>query len=77
MPLSAYVNKFASTRGIEAAKRNVKEDFELDVTEAKGITDTTTEETTEQVKSPVEVQKLLSDELKLSDETSSRVLASG
>ena len=74
VPLSAYVNKFASTRGIEAAKRNLKEDFELDVTEAKGITDTTTEETTEQVKSPVEVQKLLSDELKLSDETSSRVL---
>jgi hypothetical protein len=53
VPLSAYVNKFASTRGIEAAKRNLKEDFELDVTEAKGITDTTTEETTEQVKSPV------------------------
>ncbi len=74
VPLSAYVNKFASTRGIEAAQRNLKEDFELDVTEAKGVTDTTTEKTTEQVDTLKEVQKLLSDELKLSDETLARVL---
>ena len=48
-PLAGYINKFLSRRAIEAANRNLDTDFKLDVTEAKGVTDTTTEEVTERV----------------------------
>jgi len=48
-PLAGYINKFLSRRAIEVANRNLDTDFKLDVTEAKGVTDTTTEEVTERV----------------------------
>jgi hypothetical protein len=43
-PLAAYINTFLSRRAIEASNRILKTDFELDVTEAKAVTDTTTTE---------------------------------
>lgn len=46
-PLAAYINKFLPARAIEAAQRVLGKEFTLDVTEAKGVTDTTTEEVTE------------------------------
>ena len=49
-PLAAYINKFLPARAIEAAQRILGTEFTLDVTEAKGVTDTTTEQQTEIVK---------------------------
>lgn len=71
VPLSAYVNKFAATRGIEAAQRNLKQEFELDVTEAKGVTDTTTIETQIEVKeqAKTEIKTELAKDLNLAEET--------
>ena len=43
-PLAAYINTFLSRRAIEAANRILDTEFKLDVTEAKGVTDTTTTE---------------------------------
>jgi len=50
VPLSAYINKYAASRGIEAAQRNLKQEFELDVTEAKGVTDVTETDTDIEIK---------------------------
>ena len=76
VPLSAYVNKYAATRGIEAAQRNLKQEFELDVTEAKGVTDTVTAETEietqEQVKQEVKTE--LAKDLNLTEETQNEVI---
>ena len=46
-PLAAYINKFLPARAIEAANRILNTEFTLDVTEAKGVTDTATEESIE------------------------------
>lgn len=43
-PLAAYINKFLPKRAIEAANRILDTEFTLDVTEAKGVTDTVAEE---------------------------------
>ena len=43
-PLAAYINTFLSSRAIEAANSILDTEFKLDVTEAKGVTDTTTTE---------------------------------
>ena len=77
VPLSAYVNKFAATRGIEAAQRNLKQEFELDVTEAKGVTDTTTIETEIEVKeqAKTEIKTELAKDLNLAEETQNEVVA--
>ena len=37
VPVAAYINKYLRSRSIEAANRILKQDFETDVTEAKGI----------------------------------------
>lgn len=76
VPLSAYVNKFAATRGIEAAQRNLKQEFELDVTEAKGVTDTTTIETQIEVKeqAKTEIKTELAKDLNLAEETQNEVV---
>ena len=44
-PLAAYINKFLPARMIEIANRNLDTEFALDVTEAKGVADTSTTET--------------------------------
>ena len=76
VPLSAYVNKFAATRGIEAAQRNLKENFELDVTEAKGVTDTITAETQVETKEQArtEVKTELAKDLNLAEDTQNEVV---
>jgi hypothetical protein len=58
-PLAAYINKYLSRRAIEAANRILGTEFTLDVTEAKGVTDTTTEEVTETTEEAV-----IADEIK-------------
>ncbi len=60
-PLAAYINKFLPKRAIEAANRILDTEFTLDVTEAKGVTDTTTEESidiTEEVNIADEIKSL-------------------
>ena len=47
--LNTYIQGQLTNRSIEAANRILDTDFKLDVTEAKSITDTTTEETIEAV----------------------------
>ena len=37
VPLAAYINKYLRSRAIEAANRILKQEFETDVTEAKGV----------------------------------------
>jgi hypothetical protein len=37
VPVAAYINKYLRSRSIEAANRILKQDFETDVTEVKGI----------------------------------------
>ena len=59
-PLAGFINKFLPARAIEAANRILNTEFTLDVTEAKGITDTATEETIE-----------AADEAKIADEIKS------
>ena len=72
--LPMYVNKFAAQRAIEASKRILKTEFETDVTEAKGVTDTTTEtQTQEQTKQ--EVKTALAKDLNLSEETQNEIVA--
>ena len=46
VPLAAYINQFLPSRAIEASKRVLGEEFTVDVTEARGVTDTTTEDKT-------------------------------
>ena len=41
VPLAAYINKYLPSRAIEASNRVLDTEFKLDVTEAKGVTDTT------------------------------------
>ena len=43
VPLPAYINKYIKSRSIEAANRILKTNFELDVTEARGVAATETE----------------------------------
>ena len=75
VPLAAYINQFLPSRAIEASKRVLGEEFTVDVTEARGITDTTTEETTEQVaKKPVKAKESLRKKIKITDATSKKVV---
>ncbi len=76
VPLAAYVNKFASTRGIEAAQRILKETFEADVTEAKGVTDTVEADTQIEIKQEAqqEVKKALAQDLNLSENTQNEIV---
>jgi hypothetical protein len=43
VPLPAYINKYIKSRSIEAANKVLKTNFELDVTEAKGVAETGTQ----------------------------------
>ena len=45
-PLAGYINTFLSRRAIEAANRILDTEFKLNVTEARGVTDTVTAEET-------------------------------
>lgn len=55
VPLAAHINTNLSRRAIEAAQRILKTDFELDVTESKGVAATeTAEEIVERQEAPVE-----------------------
>ena len=55
VPLAAHINTNLSRRAIEAAQRILKTDFELDVTESKGVVATeTAEEIVERQEAPVE-----------------------
>lgn len=76
VPLSAYVNKYAATRGIEAAQRNLKTDFELDVTEARAVTaDETSEDTvTQQEQVKQEVKTALAKDLNLDETTQNDII---
>ena len=75
VPLAAYINQFLPSRAIEASKRVLGEEFTVDVTEAKGVTDTTTEETTEQIaEKPIKAKKSLRKKIKLTDVTSKKVV---
>jgi len=68
-PLAGYINKFLARRAIEAANRVLGTEFTLDVTEAKGVTDTVTaEETIEREEAIVADEiKSLRKEIGLSD----------
>ena len=68
VPLAAYINKFLPSRAIEAAKKILKENFEADITEARGVA---AEETSEDlVQAPERRTKLivLADRLNVSDQ---------
>jgi len=75
--LPMYVNKFAQRRAIEAAQRILKTDFELDVTEAKGVTDTTTAETQVEAKEQAkqEIKTELAKDLNLSEDTQNKIVS--
>jgi hypothetical protein len=74
--LPMYVNKFAAQRAIEASKRILKTEFETDVTEAKGVTDTVTAETKIETKENAqqEVKKALAQDLNLSEDTQNEIV---
>jgi len=74
--LPMYVNKFAATRAIEASKRILKTEFETDVTEAKGITDTVESDTQIETKQEAqqEVKKALAQDLNLSEDTQNEIV---
>jgi len=67
--LNTYIQGQLANRSIEAANRILDTDFKLDVTEAKGITDTTTEEITEDViEKPSEKLQSLRKKMNIGDE---------
>ena len=67
--LNTYIQGQLANRSIEAANRILDTDFKLDVTEAKGITDTTTEETTELVEEkPTKELQSLRKKMNIGDE---------
>ena len=56
--LNTYIQGQLGKRAIEAANRILDTEFTLDVTEAKGVTDTTTEEVTERVEEDKPAEKV-------------------
>ncbi len=75
VPLAAYINKFLPARAIEASNRVLDTEFKLDVTEARGVTDTTTEEVTEQVaEKPTKAKESLRKKIKLDKATTQKVV---
>ena len=75
VPLAAYINKFLPARAIEASNRILDTEFKLDVTEARGVTDTTTEEVTEQVaEKPTKAKESLRKKIKLDKATTQKVV---
>jgi len=75
VPLAAYINKFLPARAIEASNRVLDTEFKLDVTEARGVTDTTTEEVTEQVaEKPTKAKESLRKKIKLDKATTQKVI---
>ena len=75
VPLAAYINKYLPSRAIEASNRVLDTEFKLDVTEAKGVTDTTTEEVTERVaEKPIKAKESLRKKIKLDKATTQKVV---
>jgi len=74
-PLAAYINSLLPKRAIEAANRILDTEFKLDVTEAKGVTDTVTaEETIEREEAaPADEIKSLRKQIGLSEELVTKV----
>jgi len=74
VPLAAYINKFLPARAIEASNRVLDTEFKLDVTEARGVTDTTTEEVTETVaQKPTKAKESLRETIKIDQKTSDKI----
>jgi len=75
VPLAAYINKFLPARAIEASNRVLDTEFKLDVTEARGVTDTTTEKVTETVaEKPTKAKESLRKKIKLDKATTQKVI---
>ena len=75
VPLAAYINKFLPSRAIEASNRVLDTEFKLDVTEARGVTDTTTEEVTETIaEKPIKAKESLRKKIKLDKATTQKVV---
>jgi hypothetical protein len=75
VPLAAYINKYLPSRAIEASNRVLDTEFKLDVTEAKSVTDTTTEEITERVaEKPTKAKESLRKKIKLDKATTQKVV---
>jgi len=75
VPLAAYINKFLPARAIEASNRVLDTEFKLDVTEARGVTDTTTEKVTETVlEKPTKAKESLRKKIKLDKATTQKVV---
>ena len=72
VPLAAYINKFLSSRAIEAANRVLKQEFETDVTEAKAVVATETSKEVETKTKPKPKPKLRKD-LKLQDDVIDKI----
>jgi len=72
VPLAAYINKFLSSRAIEAANRVLKQEFETDVTEAKAVV--ATEASTEvEVETKAKPKPKLRKDLKLQDDVIDKI----
>ena len=72
VPLAAYVNKYIKSRAIEIANRVLKQDFTVDVTEARGVA--TNESTNEVVVDAVDNRSSkLKDALNLDDTIISKI----
>ena len=72
VPLAAYINKFLSSRSIEAANRVLKQEFETDVTEAKAVV--AKEASTEvEIKTKTKPKPKLRKDLKLQDDVIDKI----
>ena len=74
--LNTYVQGQLERRAIEAANRILDTEFTLDVTEAKGVTDTTTEEITERAaeKPKEKIDNKLMSKLNISEDIKNKVV---
>ena len=72
VPLAAYINKFLSSRSIEAANRVLKQEFETDVTEAKAVVATEASAEVE-VKTKAKPKPKLRKDLKLQDDVVDKI----
>ena len=72
VPIAAYINKYLGQRSKEFAQKLLGTEFESDVTEARGVTDTTTEEVTETKET--KPKKDLAEQLNITEKLKQEVL---
>jgi len=72
VPIAAYINKYLAQRSKEFAQKLLGTEFESDVTEARGVTDTTTEEVTETQET--KPKKDLAEQLNITEKLKQEVL---